>query len=132
MTVTRDSSEARTYEGGSYRHRPKGKGIYYVTPPCAMKRLAARYEYGADKYGQPEEFKKGLPVSDCMDSLLRHAFEYLDGDNSEDHMAAIAWNAFAIMHMEQPSMAGKWQDLPQRRGKRVNAYRTYSAGERTK
>jgi hypothetical protein len=36
--------------------------------------------------------------------------KYLSGRNDEDHLAAIAWNAFAIMHYEKyfPEM----QDLP--------------------
>jgi hypothetical protein len=36
-----------------------------------------------------------------MDSLLRHAFSYLDGKRDEDHLAAIAWNAFGIIYNEE-------------------------------
>jgi len=52
-----------------------------------------------NKYGE-WNWAKGLPVSWYMDSLLRHAFQYLAGDAEEDHLAAVAWNAFAIIHTE--------------------------------
>lgn len=70
-------------------------------PVNSLRRLSQRYEYGKLKYGNAEAFKDGLPVSDCIDSMFRHLLQYLEGDNSEDHMAAIAWGAFAIMYYEE-------------------------------
>ena len=123
--LKRDSEGVRAYEGGSYRDRRPGKGIYKEIPPIALKRLAARYEYGELKYGQAGEFKKGLPVSDCWDSAMRHLVEYMAGDNSEDHLAAVAWNVFAMMYMETPPMAKKWQDIKVRRGLPTDEYSSY-------
>lgn len=110
--LDRDSKGTVSYKGGSFRDRTPGKGIYSPMPMNSLRRLAQRYEYGQLKYGKSDAYKDGLPVLDCMDSLLRHAVAYMDGDNSEDHMAAIAWNAFAVMFMEEENP--KWQDIKSR------------------
>lgn len=127
--LDRESEKVDTYEGGSYRDSALGKGMYYEIPPIALKRVAARYEYGEVKYGKSGEFKKGIPVSRCVDSMFRHLLNYLEGDNEEDHLAALVWNAFAIMHMEKPDMVDKWQDLPQRKGLKCNEYSSHLTGK---
>lgn len=128
-SLTRDSKDVRAYEGGSVRHRPLGKGLYRAMPMVALRRLAQRYEYGAIKYGKSEGYKDGLPVSDCWDSAIRHLIEYMDGDNSEDHLAACVWNCFAMMEMEVNNP--KWQDIEARKkfkGK-CKEYLDYTKGE---
>ena len=42
-----------------------------------------------------------MPFSWFVDSMLRHGQQYLAGDRSEDHLAAVAWNAFSLMHFEE-------------------------------
>lgn len=96
-----ETSKFKQFEGGSFRDRPVGKGIYACMPMNALRRLAQRYEYGQLKYGKAAAYKDGLPVSDTCNSIFRHVIAYLEGDNSEDHMAAIAWNAFCVMYMEE-------------------------------
>ena len=88
------------YEGGGVRESAMGKGTYKYISAVAMKRLSHRYQYGEMKYGASDNYKKGLPLSNCWDSAMRHMIAYLDGDNSEDHLAAVAWNVFAMMEME--------------------------------
>lgn len=128
-SLDRDSGGVTSYEGGSFRDRTLGKGLYYVIPSCALKRLARRYEYGQVKYGLSEAFKDGLPVSGCIDSAMRHLVEYMDGDNTEDHLAAVMWNCAAAMYMEMEKP--KWQDLAKRKKYRVNkdSYLEYTRGE---
>ena len=111
--LNRNSENVKAHEGGSFRDSPPGRGIYYVIPGCFLRRLAIRYEYGDIKYGQTDAFKAGLPVSDCVNSLYRHLSAYADGDNSEDHLAAIAWNVAAIMYYEENKP--QWQDLEERK-----------------
>lgn len=43
----------------------------------------------------------GQPSSRYLDSLLRHAFEYADGQRDEDHITAVVWNAFGIVFNEE-------------------------------
>ena len=94
-------NEVIHYEGGGVRESAMGKGTYRFTPTVALRRLSMRYQYGELKYGATDNFKKGLPVSNCWDSAMRHLVAYMDGDNSEDHLAAVAWNVFAMMEMEK-------------------------------
>lgn len=103
----------RYFEGGSCRDRTPGRGIYSCFPMNGLKRLAQRYEYGNLKYGDAEGYKRGLPVKDSMDSMFRHMVAYLEGDNSEDHMAAVAWGAMCIMYMEE--FRPKFQDIETRK-----------------
>lgn len=105
--------DRKTFETGSFRDRPVGRGMYAHMPPCALKRLAQRYEYGFLKYGDPEMYKLGYPITDTLDSLMRHVVAYMEGDNSEDHLAAIAWNAFCLMHTEEN--VPKCQDIAARK-----------------
>ena len=117
------------YEGGSFRERSLGKGIYHAIPAVALKRIAQRYEYGEVKYGQSDAFMDGLPVSSCFDSAMRHLVAYLAGDNTEDHLAACIWNCCAMMYMEVEKP--EWQDIEVR--KSIDAseleYISYVKGE---
>ena len=92
----KDSGERREFATGSVRDVRKGKGRYDLIPPYSLRRLAKHYENGAIKYGD-RNWEKGQPVASYVDSLIRHGQDYLAGDRSEDHMAAVAWNAFAAM-----------------------------------
>lgn len=105
-----DSGNRTQFETGALRDRPSGKGVYVGVSPIAMKRLADRIEVGKLKYGNFRNWEKGLPIEDSMDSLLRHAYQYIEGDDTEDHLAAIMWAAMVIMHTEKthPEM----QNLP--------------------
>ena len=42
-----------------------------------------------------------MPISRCIASLFRHLMQYMMGDRSEDHMAAISVNATFILHFEE-------------------------------
>lgn len=66
----------------------------------AMMRLARHYENGATKYAD-RNWEKGLPISRCFDSGVRHMQRYIDGDRSEDHLAAAIWNFLAILHYKE-------------------------------
>lgn len=108
------SGTVRTYDGGGIREDVPGKGKYQFISTVGLRRLAQRYEYGYRKYGAAENYKKGLPTSECINSAMRHLVNYLEGDNSEDHLAAVAWNVFCVMEMEVKN--SKWQDIEVRKG----------------
>jgi len=100
---------------GGTREAATGKGAYYLLPPEGIHRLAKHYESGAKKYN-PRNWEKGIPFSRCSDSMLRHAFQWLAGDMSEDHLAAVAWNAMAIMtyqeRIEKGTLPADLDDMP--------------------
>lgn len=99
------------FVGGATRESQIGKGRFDLITPEGLNRLAKWYELGAMKYA-PRNWETGIPISNCVNSMFRHMVKYMDGMNDEDHLAAIAWNAFAIMHYEthNPDM----QDIPNR------------------
>lgn len=105
---TKDSGERRTFATGSRRDTATGKGRYDLLPPYCIKRLAQLYERGAAKYGD-RNWQLGQPLSSTLSSLLRHAFAFAGGMEDEDHLAAVAWNAFTLMWTQEMIRRG---DLP--------------------
>jgi hypothetical protein len=94
-----DSGERQTFETGAVRDPSSGKGRYDLISPYATFRLALHYEAGAKKY-EDRNWEKGFLASRCFDSAKRHLDKWLMGKTDEDHLAAAAWNVFAIMHFE--------------------------------
>lgn len=114
---TKDSGQRRDFSTGSRRDDRKGKGRYDLIPPMAVKRLAQLYERGAEKY-EDNNWRQGQNLSSTADSMLRHAYDYLSGDRSEDHIGAVIWNAIALMWTEDAIERGflppELSDLPDR------------------
>lgn len=113
-----DSGHRMSFDSGALRDRPQGKGKYVLISPVGLRRLALRCEQGHIKYGNGRNWEKGMPVSEFIDSSLRHLTQYLAGDNEEDHLAAVMWNIQAAMHMEE--MMPEMQDIPSRKVKYID------------
>jgi hypothetical protein len=111
----KDSGERSVYGSGAQRDNHEGKGRFDLIPSQAMFRLARWFEMGAKKYSD-RNWEKGMDISRYVDAILRHAEKYKAGCNDEDHAAAIAWNAFAIMHHEDEHP--ELQDLPKWQGRK--------------
>lgn len=108
--------EAQTqYPGGASRSDRTGKGRYDLISPHGLRRLAKHYENGAVQHGE-RNWEAGFPISRCVDSAMRHLNQIRLGDASEDHWAAVAWQAFAAMHFEEEVELGNLSetllDLP--------------------
>lgn len=105
--VTLDTTGARdSFEGGAVRDSQAGKPRYELIPPGPLKRLAELYSRGAEKY-DAHNWAKGMSTERTMASLMRHIEAYRAGDRVEDHLAAVVFNAFAIMQFEDTD----WHDL---------------------
>lgn len=89
----------RTWGTGAIRNSAEGKGRYDLLSPHGIFRVARRLEEGAKTYGE-RNWEKGIPISSFIDSALRHIFNFMEGEVSEDHLAAAAWNILAAMHTE--------------------------------
>lgn len=76
-----------------------------LTMIVGLRRLAAHYENGAEKY-EYRNWEKGIPVSRCFDSAVRHMIRYIEGGRTEDHLAAAVWNIVAILHYYAYEMYG--------------------------
>lgn len=96
----KDSGERRSFNTGSVRDVRTGKGRYDLLSPLALRRLAQHTENGAAKYGD-KNWEKGQPLSVYMDSMIRHAYNVLEGKKDEDHAAAMMWNAMAFIHTQE-------------------------------
>lgn len=105
------SGECTYYDSGAKREMRVGKGRCDLLPAVALLRLARHFEHGAIHYGD-RNWEKGIPMSNYLDSGMRHLLKYMDGAMDEDHLCAAAWNIMCAMWTEEklPEM----QDIPTR------------------
>lgn len=114
---TKDSGERAQFESGAQRDTAAGKGRYDLIPGDALRRLAQLYERGAKKYND-RNWEKGIPAGRCMDSMLRHAHQASEAlalcerdecnEDPEDHLAAVCFNAMALMAYEERGMIDRF------------------------
>jgi hypothetical protein len=115
IATLKDSGSRRTFDTGSVRDTREGKGRFDLLPYEAIFAYAFQLELGAKKY-KARNWEKGQPISCYLDSGVRHAFRYLNGDRDEDHLRAAFWNFGAAITTRERIKAGKlpkelW-DLP--------------------
>lgn len=96
---TKDSGKRDEFETGMVRDTQEGKTRYGLLPHGPLTRLADLYTRGSIKYDD-NNWQKGQPFSRAYDSMFRHLMSWRAGDRAEDHLAAVAWNAFALMYYE--------------------------------
>jgi hypothetical protein len=104
--VVKDSGERATFGTGAVRDVGTGKGRFDLIPAYPLHRLAKLYEAGAIKYGD-RNWEKGIPTGRFLDSAFRHLMNYQDGDRSEDHLIAVAWNIFGLIWTQEQVKRGK-------------------------
>lgn len=72
-------------------------------------RIAKHLQEG-DKHYPPVDgeanWSQGMPFRRTADSLIRHIFLWLAGDEEEDHLAAIMCNAMFLAHFEEAIASG--------------------------
>ncbi len=90
-----DTGERSEFNTGAVRDASKGKGIPSAIPVRSLRKLAKRFEDGAEKYNR-DNWKQGIPLSRYVDSLYRHLWAFMDNDDTEDHLGAIIWNAMCL------------------------------------
>ncbi len=83
----------------------KGKLRVSLVPPEAIRLLAGIYQAGTRRYPD-NNWRKGQPVTQSLDSLLRHLLEFMDHTKSDlddgpkgtkqQHIVQVAWNALTI------------------------------------
>lgn len=103
---TKDSGERESFSSGAVRDTQANKPRFDLIPPKGLKRVAELFARGASKYDD-HNWRKGMPNSRFMASMLRHVEAYRAGDRDEDHIAAVVFNALAIIEFEDT----EWDDL---------------------
>jgi len=95
-----DSGQRQSFASGAIRDTADEKPRPDLISPFAIERLGEWLRLGARKYKE-RNWEKGMPVSRCVASLYRHLMYYHQGLRNEDHLAAILFNAMAIIHYEE-------------------------------
>jgi hypothetical protein len=101
--MDKQSEENTVFDTGAQRDDRKGKLRFSLVPHKPLERLMKRYLEGAETYGE-NNWKKGMGYSVYYDSAMRHLTSFWQGKKSEDHLAAAAWNIFALMHHEDTKL----------------------------
>ena len=115
--VLKDGGDRREFASGAVRDVASDKERPDLISPFALRRVGRWLAMGAKKYGD-RNWEKGMPFSVCFASLMRHALKYAMGWRDEDHLAAIVFNALAIIHFEETGRRElddmpHYQDSPQ-------------------
>lgn len=99
---TLDSGKREEFKSGMMRDINDDKPMYTLIWQPMVKRLAELMTRGAKKYGKnnwmlasgEEELER------FKDSALRHMYQYLEGDESEDHAAAVWFNIMGCEYVK--------------------------------
>jgi len=113
----KDSGERQKFETGANRDIRQGKGRFDLLPTRTMKALAVHFERGCLKYGE-RNWEKGIPVARYLDSGLRHAFQFLQGLDDENHLIAAIWNLMCaydtVLRVQNGELPEELYDLPKK------------------
>jgi len=96
VTGIKDSGQRRTFSTGAQRDRGDIKPRPDLIHPYFLFRFGLHMAKGALKYNE-WNWAKGMPLSEWMASLYRHVLEAMAGDETEDHLSAICFNAMGAM-----------------------------------
>ena len=94
------SGSMSEFSTGAVRDAMQNKGIPSQMPTCALRAVSRRFEDGAEKYGLGN-WQKGMPMSRYVDSIYRHLWDFVDGDQDEDHLSAVIWNAMCLYYTKE-------------------------------
>ena len=83
--------------GGATRDRAPGKGRFDLLSPFWLEAMAKHAEAGANKYAA-RNYEKGMPLDVSLDSAFRHLTQFAQGDDTEDHLLGVAFNAMMLWH----------------------------------
>lgn len=90
----------RVFASGAQRDANIDKPFIHNLRGYTRQRFGYLMTAGARKYGD-SNFLKGMPSEVYLESLDRHLAAYLEGDRTEDHLAAIIFGAQGCMLNEQ-------------------------------
>lgn len=94
LFITKDSGKRQEFSTGMQRDIQDDKPRYDLLDLPMLKRWAELMGRGAKKYGE-NNWRKAATEEELARfkaSALRHLFQYLEGDTSEDHGAAVFFN----------------------------------------
>jgi len=109
-----NSGKVRSFSSGAIRDSEESKEDYTETISWTAFKRYAQYMTGKKaKYGAGN-FKKGIDISSYERSLLRHVQKYMSNkyevgntEKDDDHISAIIFNCFGILHEEEMNKLGQ-------------------------
>ena len=105
---TKDSGKREEFTTGMVRDTQDDKPRYDLLDRAFLKRWAELMARGAKKYGE-ENWRKAATTEELTrfrSSAVRHMFQYLEGDKTEDHAAAVAFNLAGACMVEEKIKEG--------------------------
>jgi hypothetical protein len=98
--------------------KDKPKLSYISTAPAALEGLARVFAFGAEIKGYGKHnWKKGLRITEVVDSLDRHKLALLNGQDTDDesgipHVDHLLWNALVLSEMfhTRPDMDDRYKE----------------------
>ena len=97
--MTTDAS-VTTFSTGAVRGTDAENVRFDLITPIGLRRLAKTCAEGARKYSD-RNWEKGIPASVMLNHAIRHIYLWLEGDDTEDHLAHAAWNILGVAHFEE-------------------------------
>jgi hypothetical protein len=94
MFETKDSGKREEFKTGMVRDIQDDKPRYDLIDGAFLKRWAELMARGAKKYGE-NNWRKAATEEELgrfKASAIRHLMQYLEGDATEDHCVAVAFN----------------------------------------
>jgi hypothetical protein len=78
--------------------KPEGRsGIRYdMIYPNWLRRVSIHYQSGGEAHGF-RNWERGMPVMWQWDSATRHLYNWMEKEDTEDHLAAHGWNVCGMM-----------------------------------
>jgi hypothetical protein len=104
-TMTDSGKRQQFGKGMAMRDTADDKPRPDLISPFAEERVGHWLRLGAAKYAE-RNWERGMPFTRCLASLKRHLMKFQQGKRDEDHLAAIIFNAQAIIHYEAMIEAG--------------------------
>ena len=106
----KDSGVRYENEFGGVRDTNEGKPDFTLIPYEALKRVAQHYTNGLKKYGRNNwhNLSTQADMDRFKESALRHLYQYLNGEDDEDHASAAIFNIMALVYFE-PDRFEKWK-----------------------
>ncbi len=100
---TKDSGKREEFPTGMKRDTQDDKPRYDLIDRAFLRRWAELMARGAKKYGEENWRKAATPEEQTRfrSSAIRHLMQYLEGDRSEDHAAAVAFNLAGAEMVEE-------------------------------
>lgn len=99
--------EVTTFETGAIRDVQDGKEDYVETISYTAFKRYSQYMTGKKARYGAGNFKKGIPIESYEQSLMRHVQKYMENkyedgvcEKEDDHLSAMIFNIFGIMHEE--------------------------------